>query len=212
MSQFADWTVLKEMPLIPPSNRNPQQDPMCHFQTRGRHDTSEKLSNLFDSTVMCIMFFSKGLKRYFFFCWNRLQKINIYVIFCMSHLSSGVSVFFVKLFFFTSLPINASWSNLLQHLFLAKKTHLWSSKLELKIHTTFCGFEYLQRNVGQMLWKCEPCPHHCKPKKCVVWNSALGKWQFLHNETSVTRSAPQGTHQCTVLDGNIVAPVLGAAV
>ena len=25
-------------------------------------------------------------------------------------------------------------------------------------------------------------------KKCVVWNCALGKWQCLHNETSVTRS------------------------
>jgi len=25
-------------------------------------------------------------------------------------------------------------------------------------------------------------------KKCVVWNCALGKWQRLHNETSVTRS------------------------
>ena len=30
--------------------------------------------------------------------------------------------------------------------------------------TTFCRFEYLQRNnVGQMLWKCAPCPVHCKP-------------------------------------------------
>ena len=29
----------------------------------------------------------------------------------------------------------------------------------------FCRFEYLQRNnMGQMLWKCAPCPVHCMPE------------------------------------------------
>ena len=124
--QFADWTVLKEMPLIPPSNRNPQQDPMCHFQTRGRHDTSEKLSNLFDSTVMCIMFFSKGLKRNLIFVLKPIAKKKHLRHFLHVTLNQA-SRYLREIGFFTSLPINASWSNLLQHLFFGEKKHTFGA-------------------------------------------------------------------------------------
>ena len=88
-------------------------------------------------------------------------------------------------------------------------------RLTLLQVTTFCRFEYLQRNnVGQMLWKCVPCP---LTKKCVVWNCALSKWQSTQWDKchkidmnssksnsyiwSLVGPPPKAPHQCTVLAG-----------